>query len=141
MAALDEAARFGRAHEVQACLGLVPSEYSTGGQRRMGGITRCGNAMVRRLLIQAASSLLRTRAGQEDPLVVWATELAARWGALFPLDADVAQVDLNLAEVRMLLGMESLCLQAHRHAVGGMVVLAPAADEEAWVIVEVAYGV
>ena len=37
-----------------AYLGLVSSEYSSGPQRRRGGITRTGNRHVRRLLIEAA---------------------------------------------------------------------------------------
>jgi transposase len=35
-------------------LGLTPSEYSSGGRRRQGAITRAGNSHVRRLLIEAA---------------------------------------------------------------------------------------
>lgn len=80
IAALDDATRFQHAHQVQAYLGLVPSEYSTGGKRRTGGITRCGNSMARRMLVQAARSLLRTRRAQQDPLVMWAREVAARRG-------------------------------------------------------------
>ena len=37
-----------------ACLGLVPSEYSSGGTIRRGGITRTGNGQVRRALTEAA---------------------------------------------------------------------------------------
>ena len=35
-----------------AYLGLVPSESSSGGKRRLGGITRAGNRHVRRLLVE-----------------------------------------------------------------------------------------
>jgi len=35
-------------------LGLVPSEHSSGGSRRQGGITKTGNSHARRLLIEAA---------------------------------------------------------------------------------------
>ena len=37
-------------------LGLVPSEHSSGGKRRLGAITKCGNTHARRLLIESASS-------------------------------------------------------------------------------------
>jgi transposase len=37
-----------------AFLGLVPSEQSSGGQRRQGPITKTGNAHARRLLVEAA---------------------------------------------------------------------------------------
>jgi transposase len=80
ISALDDASRFDTAHEVQAYLGLVPSEHTTGGKRRMGAITRCGNTMARRLLVQAARSMLRVRSAQESPLVVWAKEVALRRG-------------------------------------------------------------
>jgi transposase len=39
---------------IGAYLGLVPTEHSSGGSRRQGGITKAGNSHVRRLLIEAA---------------------------------------------------------------------------------------
>lgn len=35
-------------------LGLTPSEYSTGNTRRLGGITKAGNAHARRTIIEGA---------------------------------------------------------------------------------------
>jgi len=35
-------------------LGLVPSEDSSGGRRRQGGITKAGNSSARRALVEAA---------------------------------------------------------------------------------------
>jgi len=46
--------RFSTAGQFMAFVGLVPSEHSSGGQRRQGGITKTGNRHVRRLLIEAA---------------------------------------------------------------------------------------
>ena len=46
--------RFHTAPEFMAFVGLVPSEQSSGGKRRQGGITKTGNKHVRRLLIEAA---------------------------------------------------------------------------------------
>lgn len=46
--------RFRSARSFMAYTGLVPSEYSSGGSRRQGRITRTGNGHVRRLLIEAA---------------------------------------------------------------------------------------
>jgi transposase len=80
LAALDDGQRFAGPHEVQAFLGLVPSEYSTGGKRRLGRITRCGNHLARRMLVQAAQALLRTKKAQADPLVVWAKQVQERRG-------------------------------------------------------------
>jgi transposase len=80
VAALDRAGRFGNAHQVQAYLGLVPSEMSTGGHQRLGHITKAGNPLARAMLVQAAHSLLNARKHQEDALVVWARQLGARRG-------------------------------------------------------------
>lgn len=39
---------------IGAYLGLVPSEYSSGQSRQLGGITKTGNSHARRLLVEAA---------------------------------------------------------------------------------------
>ncbi len=39
---------------IGAYLGLVPTEHSSGGSRRLGGITKTGNTHARRLLVEAA---------------------------------------------------------------------------------------
>ena len=39
-----------------AFLGLVPSEHSSGGRRRQGGITLTGNGHARRMLVESAWS-------------------------------------------------------------------------------------
>jgi transposase len=36
------------------CLGLMPSEYSSGVQRRQGAITKAGNTHARRVLVEGA---------------------------------------------------------------------------------------
>lgn len=41
-------------HSIGSYLGLVPSEHSTGSNRRLGAITKTGNSHVRRLLIESA---------------------------------------------------------------------------------------
>jgi transposase len=46
--------RFARPRELMAFVGLVPSERSSGGRERRGSITKCGNAHVRRVLLEAA---------------------------------------------------------------------------------------
>jgi transposase len=46
--------RFSSPRGLMAYLGLVPSEHSSGRMRRQGGITKAGNAHVRRVLIEAA---------------------------------------------------------------------------------------
>jgi transposase len=39
---------------IGAYLGLVPTEYSSGGSRTQGGVTKTGNGHARRLLVEAA---------------------------------------------------------------------------------------
>jgi len=74
---IDEPSRFKRAHQVEAYLGLVPSEH-TSVHRQLGSITKQGNKYLRALLIQAAWSILRTRF--TDPLRIWAQRIAQRRG-------------------------------------------------------------
>lgn len=46
--------RFESAPQFMSYLGLVPSEHSSGSERRQGAITRAGNGYVRRILIEAS---------------------------------------------------------------------------------------
>ena len=51
---LGEIHRFGHPRQVMAYLGLVPTEHTSSDNRRQGGITKCGNAHARWLLIESA---------------------------------------------------------------------------------------
>jgi transposase len=46
--------RFARADQLMSYVGIVPCEYSTGQQRRLGSITKTGSEHARRLLVEAA---------------------------------------------------------------------------------------
>jgi transposase len=54
VAEVGDVKRFAKASQLMAYLGLVPSEYSSGGRTRRGGITKTGNSHVRRVLVEAA---------------------------------------------------------------------------------------
>jgi len=54
VAELGDLTRFDSAKQLMAYLGLVPSEHSSGGTTRRGGITKTGNGHVRRALTEAA---------------------------------------------------------------------------------------
>ena len=56
IAELGDISRFTNPRQLMAYLGLVPSEHSSGGTRRQGGITKAGNTTARRMLIEAAWS-------------------------------------------------------------------------------------
>jgi transposase len=56
IAELGDLWRFGNPRQLMAYLGLVPSEHSSGASVKRGGITKAGNGMARRVLIEAAWS-------------------------------------------------------------------------------------
>jgi transposase len=80
VAALDDAGRFATAHQVEAYLGLVPREWSSGEGQRRGRITKAGHRRVRWLLVQAAVSILRVQHPGTAIIRAWAVRIAARRG-------------------------------------------------------------
>lgn len=56
VAELGDLTRFDKPRKLMAYVGLVPSEHSTGGRRKIGGLTKTGNPRARRLLIEGAHS-------------------------------------------------------------------------------------
>src|SRR5215831_2257590 len=80
LATLDAAHRFHHAHGVEAYLGLVPRECSSGDTQRRGPITKAGPGRARWLLIHAALSILRRRTPEAETLRTWAVRIAARRG-------------------------------------------------------------
>jgi len=80
VATIDDVQRFHHAHQVEAYLGLVPREYSSGESQYRGHITKVGHARMRWLLIQVAVSILRRRPPEADALRAWALRIAVRRG-------------------------------------------------------------
>ena len=76
---IDDAKRFRNAHQVESYLGLVPTENSSGGIRRVGAISKQGNSYARSLLIESAWTILRN-APAEDPLKQWGEVVTKRRG-------------------------------------------------------------
>jgi transposase len=54
VAEVGDFSRFANPRQLMAYLGLAPSERSSGATRRRGGITKAGNALARRVLIEGA---------------------------------------------------------------------------------------
>jgi len=54
VAEVGDFSRFKNPRQLMAYLGLVPSEHSSGATVRKGGITKAGNALARRVLIEGA---------------------------------------------------------------------------------------
>ncbi len=57
--AIGPVTRFPRSRKLVSYLGLNPIEESSGGRRRLGGISKQGNTMVRWLLVEAAQQAMR----------------------------------------------------------------------------------
>jgi transposase len=54
VAELGDLERFASAPQLMSYLGLCPSEHTTGQDRRQGGITKLGNGIARKAIIEAA---------------------------------------------------------------------------------------
>jgi transposase len=81
VATVDDVTRFRGAHQVEAYVGLVPSEWSSSEIQRRGHITKAGNGRMRWLLVQAAWCILRRRKRLETvALRDWAEGIAGRRG-------------------------------------------------------------
>ena len=57
---LGDLRRFDNPRKLMAFLGLVPSEHSSGGTRRQGGITKYGNSHARWMLIECSQHFRRS---------------------------------------------------------------------------------
>jgi transposase len=82
LSVIDDPKRFKNAHAVSAYLGLVPSEFTTGGpsKRRLGAITKQGNPHARAMLLQAGWAILRGTRPPDDPMRQWGTRISKRRG-------------------------------------------------------------
>jgi transposase len=88
LAELHDFRRFASAPALMAYLGLVPGEDSSGEKHRRGRITRTGNALVRRLLVEVAwhyryrsgvgKALVRRRRGQPTRVIAIADKAQQR---------------------------------------------------------------
>jgi transposase len=88
LAELHDVRRFHSARALMAYVGLVPGEDSSGEQQRRGRITRTGNALVRRLLVETAwhyqhrpqvgRALTRRRKGQPSRVIAIADKAQQR---------------------------------------------------------------
>jgi len=88
LAELHDFRRFESPRALMAYLGLVPGEDSTGEKHRRGRITRTGNGLVRRLLIETAwhyqhrpnvgAALARRRKGQPSRVIAIADKAQQR---------------------------------------------------------------
>jgi transposase len=74
---VDRPQRFQKSKAVGAALGLTPKKYASGEMDYDGHITKCGDALLRSHLYEAAKVLL-SRAGKPSDLKSWGLRLAKR---------------------------------------------------------------
>jgi transposase len=79
IALVDDADRFRKVSDIGAFLGLTPRRYQSGETDYSGRVSKCGDAMMRGLLFEAASCLIR-QVRRFSPLKSWAVRLAGRRG-------------------------------------------------------------
>lgn len=79
-AAIDTIKRFGSAKKLTSYCGLVPSVRSSGERTEYGHITREGRSEVRRVAIQGAHAILRSKSSESRPLREWHQRVARRRG-------------------------------------------------------------
>lgn len=63
---LGDQDRFGKNRDAGAYLGLVPGEHQSGQLNVAQGITKAGNPLLRRLLVQGAHTIMRSNAPDTD---------------------------------------------------------------------------
>jgi len=78
VAAIGNGSEFKNGREVAAWLGLVPRQYSTGGQSRLLGVTKRGNPYLRRMLIHGARSVVMHTDRGSHRIGAWIEGLESR---------------------------------------------------------------
>ena len=76
---VDVPGRFRNSKAVGAVFGLTPSKYQSGEIDRTGGISRCGDEMMRMMLYEADQSML-TGSAKWSWLKAWAMKIARNRG-------------------------------------------------------------
>jgi len=78
-ATVDQPQRFVHSRAVGAHVGLTPKRYQSGETDYEGGVSKCGDALLRTMLYEAAHVLL-TRSGKWSWLKAWGVRVAQRRG-------------------------------------------------------------
>lgn len=76
--ALGDAQAFNKGRDFAVSLGLTPRQHSTGGKDRLLGISKRGDAYLRKLLVHGARAVLRHAKDRDDALSKWLQALVAR---------------------------------------------------------------
>lgn len=90
---------FKNGRQFAAWLGLVPSQYSSGGKARLGHITKAGDAYMRSLLVLGARAVLNAARNKTDQISRWALALVERrgyWRAAIAIAAKNARMSWTI---------------------------------------------
>ena len=94
-ATVPDATSFRSGRHFAAWLGLVPRQHSTGGKQRQLGLSKRGDAYLRRQLIHGARALVKVSPGRTGQLWSWVNGSRARR----PFNVVVAAVANKLARI------------------------------------------
>ena len=94
-ATVPDADRFRSGRHLAAWLGLVPRQHATGGKPRQLGLSKRGDAYLRRQLIHGARALVKVSPGRSGRLWSWINGLRARR----PFNVVVAALANKLARI------------------------------------------
>ena len=110
VATIDDITRFRSGHELEAYLGVVPSERSSGEKRQLGRITKAGNGRMRWLLVEAAWQILRSKSPTTAALRAWTLTIAQRRGKRIA----VVALARRLAGILYAMWRDGIAYDAHR---------------------------
>jgi transposase len=78
VAALGSGEGFRRGRDFSVSVGLTPRQHSSGGKDRLLGISKRGDAYLRKLLVHGARAAVRTVGSKQDPQSRWIRSLLSR---------------------------------------------------------------
>lgn len=91
VASVPDPSLFKDSRQFAAWFGLVPRQHTTGGNVRLGRITKQGDRYLRMCLVHGARSVLANLKDKQDKISCWARELIARRGYLRAIVAMAAR--------------------------------------------------
>ena len=80
VASIGDGKEFSNGRQLAAWLGLVPKQHSSGGKTRMQGISKRGDAYLRRLLIHGSRAVVKYSFKKTDGQSTWLNEVISRRG-------------------------------------------------------------
>ncbi len=110
VATIDDITRCRTAHELEASLGVILSERSSGEERQVGHITTSGNGRMRWLLVEAAWSILRSKSAETAALRAQTVPIAQRRGTRIA----VVALARRLAAILYAMWRDDVAYDAHR---------------------------